>query len=323
MSDASGQQREFRPRLRPARPEAPSNLAPGADDHLDEETSAAFALGALDGLERDLVEFHIRFCQRCAAIAERDLQTTGFLPFVVAPAVPPLDVKAALFARIGHTQRLTVSVAPPVAEAPSVLRSLTLPASYPVAPGAGTAAPVAAAAAVPGRSFGRVGSVLSVPLLVALVATGFWGFQLQDRLATQGSRVNALEAQVANFGAGETIQFQPGTGMPQAQGQLLLGANELAGMLDVDLNSDAAAGTYEVWGVDESGNLGPITELQVGDDGKGQAQFTLDQPYSTYESVQIVPKATALDGEARQDAVVLQLGNQQMGSTGSALAPMP
>lgn len=323
MSDASGQQRESRPRLRPARPEAPSNLAPGADDHLDEETSAAFALGALDGLERDLVEFHIRFCQRCAAIAERDLQTTGFLPFVVAPAVPPLDVKAALFARIGHTQRLTVSVAPPVAEAPSALRSLTLPASHPISRAAAPAAPVVAAAAVPGRSFGRVGSVLSVPLLVALVATGFWGFQLQDRLATQGSRVNALEAQVANFGSGTSIPMSPGVAVPQAEGRLLLGANEQAGILEVDLNSDTAAGDYELWGWDENGNYGPITDLQVGADGKGKAQFNLDQPFSTYDSIQIVPKATALDGEARQDAVVLQLGNAQMGSTGSALAPMP
>ena len=163
--------------------------------------------------------------------------------------------------------------------------------------------------------------MLSVPLLIALVATGFWGLQLRDQLAAQGSRVNALEAQVANYGSGTTLNFSPGMAMPQAQGKLLLGANEQTGFLEVDLNSTAASGTYEMWGVDESGNLGPIAELQVGPDGKGQAAFSLDKPYSDYESVQVVAKAR--DGVSSTGDVVLQYDNAPLGSTGSGLAPMP
>lgn len=320
MSDAFGQQREVRSRVRSSRPKAAPNLVPGADDHLDEETSAAFALGALDGPERDLVEFHIRFCRRCAATVERDLRTTGMLPYLATPAVPPPDVKAALFARIGHTQRAMLAAAP-VDVAPSARQLPTLPASTLLPPIASPTSQTGGVPAASGRSFGWIGSVLSVPLLLALVATGFWGVQLRDQLDAQGSRMSSLEAQLANFGSGTTFQMSPGLAVPQAEGRLLLGANEQAGILEVDLNSDAAAGEYEVWGWDGNGNYGPITDLKVGTDGTGKAQFSLDQPFSAYESVQIVSKG--LDGEAQEDDVVLQLGNAQLGSTGSALAPMP
>ncbi len=322
MSDAYGQQREARPRLRTERPRAVPDLAPSADNHLDEETSAAYALGALDGPERDLVEFHVRFCQRCSATVERDLRTTGMLPFVVAPMAPPPDVKAALFARIGHAERTLAAPVSAPFERPALRSMPTLPSSHPVAPLA-AAGPVVAAPASSGRSLGWIGSVLSVPLLVALVATGFWGVQLQDQLATQGSRMSALEAQVANFGSSTSIPMAPGMAIPQAEGRLLLGANEQAGILEVDLNSNTAAGDYALWGWDGNGNYGPIgdIDLEVGTDGTGKAEFNLDQPFSSYEAVQIVPKA--VDGEPQQDDVVLQFGNAQLGSTGSGLAPTP
>jgi len=178
-----------------------------------------------------------------------------------------------------------------------------------------------AAPAAPARSLGWIGSMLSVPLLIALVATGFWGLQMREQLATQGSRVSALEAQVANFGSGTTYQLSPGMGMPQAEGQLLLGANEQAGVLQVDLNSDEAAGIYDIWGWDQNGEYRSIGELEVGADGKGKTQLSLDQPYSSYESVQVVAKST--DGEAGDEDVVLQLGNASLGSTGTGAATMP
>ncbi len=319
MSDLYGQQREARTRLRSSRPGAAPNAAPGADDHLDEDSSAAFALGALDGPERDLVEFHVRFCQRCAAMVERDVRTTAMLPFLVAPVVPPLDAKVALFARIGHTERARAVSALPVVDGIAGLRPLTLPASYPVAPFAPTA-PLGSPPSTAARRFGWVGSALSVPLLVALVATGFWGVQLRDQLGTQGSRMSALEAQVANFGSGATTyQLSPGLAMPMAEGQLVLGADEKAGLLQVDLNSQTAAGDFQLM-VMKDGLLVPVADLTVGADGKGQAQVRLDQPFDSYESVQIVPKASS--DQAGSDQVVLQEA-AGLGSTGSALAPMP
>ena len=321
MSDAYGQQREARPRQRSFRPPAVPNAAPGADDHLDEETSAAFALGALDGPERELVEFHVRFCPRCAATVERDLRTTGMLPFLAAPAVPAPDVKAALFARIGHAERAVAATTLVELTTLAPTPTITLPSSRPEAPTTPLFATEPTPAPAASRSLGWVGSVLSVPLLVALVATGFWGFQMREQLQTQGSRVSALEAQVANFGSMTTYQLSPGMGMPQAEGKLLLGANEQAGILEVDLNSDEAAGTYVVWGYDENGQYRPITELEVGPDGTGSKQFDLSQPYSSYESVQIVPKA--LNAGAADESAVLQIGNPSMGSTGTGAATMP
>jgi hypothetical protein len=110
-------------------------------------------------------------------------------------------------------------------------------------------------------------------------------------------------------------------GMPQAQGKLLLSANEQAGIIEVDLNSDEAAGTYQILGWDENGNYGPIGEIQVKPDGTGRTELKLDQKYSAYESVRIVPKS--LDGHNIDDGTVLQFVNPDMGSTGTGAATMP
>ena len=102
MSDAFGQQRVAPTPFRVSRQHAPvPNLSPGADDHVD-DLAAAYALGALDESERDLVDFHIRFCPRCAALVESDLRTVGHLPYLSPPATPRPEAKAALFVRVAQ-----------------------------------------------------------------------------------------------------------------------------------------------------------------------------------------------------------------------------
>ncbi|MCC6314879.1 MAG: zf-HC2 domain-containing protein [Thermomicrobiales bacterium] len=321
MSDPHGQQPEIRRSYRVGRSPVAASFAPAADDHV-EDLAAAYALGALDGAERDLVEFHIRFCPRCAAAVERDLRATSMLPFmVVGRAVPAPDVKAALFARIAHTERVASAARLPAAESHAIPPTLTLPSSIPtIAPAAAVPPPVVAVDARGGRSWGWMASALSVPLLIALVATGAWGMQMRDQLTAQGSRVSSLEAQVANFGSGtSTYQLSPGMAMPQAEGKIVLGADERAGMLQVDLNSDTSAGSYELL-VNSDGNLMPAGEVMIGPDGRGQTQFKLDQPFSAYESIEIKPKLR--DGKT-VDAAVLRGENGGLGSTGSELDMLP
>ena len=55
-----------------------------------------------------------------------------------------------------------------------------------------------------GSRTGWLVSIMSVPLLIALVATGFWGLQLQNRLSSQGSQLTELQSELANFGSGTT-----------------------------------------------------------------------------------------------------------------------
>ena len=180
----------------------------------------------------------------------------------------------------------------------------------------------AGAAATPARQ-SRTGwliSAISAPLLIALVITGMWGLQLRDQLSAQSSQVADLQSELTNFGLGTTsYQLSPGEAAPQAEGQIVLGADQRAGMLQVDINSKEAAGTYELLTVNQDGQWVPVSEFTVGQDGKGQAQFETAQPFSDYESFHI--KAKSLDASAPQDAfdVLFQDNGGSLGSTGSGL----
>ena len=132
-----------------------------------------------------------------------------------------------------------------------------------------------------------------MPLLIALVATGFWGLQLQSRLSSQNSQLAELQSELANFGSGTTsYPLSPGYDAPQAEGQFVIGSDGRAGMLQIDVNSKDASGAYELL-VNQDGKLVPAAEFNVGQDGKGQARFQLDQPFADYESVHI--RAKSLD----------------------------
>lgn len=323
MSDAFGQHRVAPTPFRVSRPHAPTpNLSPGADDHVD-DLAAAYALGALDGSERDLVDFHIRFCPRCAALVDSDLRTVGHLPFLSPPAAPRPEAKAALFVRVAHegSRPSFASAAPELAlVAPRAIpQALTLPASRPEAP-APVAVPVAVTS-VGNRGAGWYVGLVSLPLLLALVATGFWGAGLQRQLNTQGAKMADVQAQLANFGSGgEVVELSPGAAMMQAEGQMVLGADQRAGMLQLDLNSNNAAGTYDIMVV-QDGKLVPAGQVMVDGQGKGQASFELAQPFSAYDDIQVQPQSP--DGKAKKRRAVLTTNSNLLGSTGSALDVAP
>jgi hypothetical protein len=177
-----------------------------------------------------------------------------------------------------------------------------------------------AASAQPKQSrTGWLISAISAPLLIALVVTGMWGLQLRDQLSAQSSAVADLQSELTNFGSGTTsYQLSPGEAAPQAEGQIVMGADQRAGMLQIDINSKEAAGTYELM-VNQDGKLVPVSEFTVGQDGKGQAQFETAQPFNDYESFHI--KAKPLDASAPADAydVLFQDNGGSLGSTGSGL----
>jgi len=296
----------------------PLPIADAADDHV-EELVPGYVLGALEPNEQQLVEFHIQFCPRCAGLVDRDLRTVGALALSVPAAVPPIDAKIALFSRVSQSDKARNSAtATMTTQKPSATTEQTLPRSTPSAVSIGTAAAAAPVVAAQRSGWSRFGAFASVPLLAALMFTGVWGYNLNKELQTQDSAMSELQAQVSNFGAGgSTVQLSPGRGMPQAEGKLVLGADERAGMLQLDLNSDSAAGDYAIWVV-QDGSLVPAGEVQVGADGTGAAQFTLAQPFSDYESIRILP----VDSTGK-NAVVLTSEYQGLGGTGSELDALP
>lgn len=302
MSERGSHHREERRRYRIGGPSARADLDVGAGLHVD-DLLPAYVLGALDDDERREVDRHVAVCDRCAGVLAEDQRTVGLLPFQAPRIAPPPDVKVALFARIAHAQRAETESAAIFGAEPRrpVPPALTIPASRPAA---APAASVATAPAPRPRSrFAWVPTALTAPLLVALIGTGLWGMQLRDQVSTQSAQIGEMEARFANFGAGGTTMIlQPGPAMPQAEGRILLGSDEKAGMVAIDLNADQPeeGAPYQVWAV-EDGNLVPVAEVRVDQQGQGQAPFELEQPYGEYDSFHV--QAKPADGETSADAL--------------------
>jgi hypothetical protein len=293
--------------------------------HVD-DLVAGYALGALEADERSAVDAHVRTCPSCEVSLADAQRTASMLPFVVPLQKPPVDSKVALFARVAHTQRAVAAATLPL-QGVDTWRTPTLPSSAGVALArAGSESSSSSTAGVStsrGSRSGWLVSVLSVPLLIALVVTGFWGLQLQNQLSSQNTQLADLQSELANFGSGTTsYPLSPGFNAPQAEGQIVIGSDGRAGMLQVDVNSSDAAGKYELW-VNQGGKLVPAAEFTVDQDGKGQARFELDQPFGDYESVHIRAKAIDPSQTGSQSDTLVRDSSGALGSTGSGLEITP
>jgi anti-sigma factor RsiW len=299
--------------------------APTMAGHVD-DLVAAYALGALDADEAAAVDAHIRGCRDC----ERDLgnaeRTAGMLAYTAPLYSPAPDVKAALFSRVSHTQRAAAAASLPTHQL-SALRTPALPSSadLDLVPGrvaaAGVAATVVAPASGPSRT-GWLATAVSMPLLVALVAVGFWGIQLQNQMSSRDAQVAELQAELANFGSGTTSYLlSPGEAAPQAEGSIIMGADKRAGAVQIDVNTDQGPREFELL-VNKDGKLVPAGEIQVNQAGQGQARFELEQPFDEYESVHIkaIPANATSDA---QDDTLLWGSEGSLGSTGSGLELVP
>lgn len=295
--------------------------AKSAQGHID-DLAAAYALGALEADEVAAVDAHVRGCQSCERALGDAQRTAGMLPFLVPLQTPPPDTKVALFARVSHAQKSAAAAALPTSGL-AAFRTPTLPSSsgvddlvLPTHVASAAAAPVAA------RSESRTGwlvSIVSVPLLIALVATGFWGLQLRNQVTAQSSLLAEMQSELTNFGSGTTsYQLSPGGAAPQAEGQIVMGSDQRAGMVQIDVNSDEGPRAYELW-VNQDGQLHPVSEVKVNQDGQGQARFELDQPFSEYESVHIKAKPVEAGVEGNQIDTLFQDNGGSLGSTGSGL----
>jgi hypothetical protein len=297
-----------------------------ADDigHVD-DLVAGYVLGALEAHESFAVDTHVRTCPSCEVSLADAQRTASMLPFVVPMQKPPIDSKVALFARVAHAQRAAAASTLPLRGVES-WRTPTIPSSGGLALAhAGSDSTASSAAGVStsrGSRSGWLVSVLSVPLLIALVVTGFWGLQLRNQLSSQSAQLTELQSELANFGSGTSYPLSPGFDAPQAEGQIVIGSDGRAGMLQVDVNSKDAAGEYELW-VNQGGKLVPAAEFTVDEDGKGQARFELDQPFGDYESVHIRAKAVDPNQAGAQSDTLVRDSSGALGSTGSGLDIAP
>ena len=288
--------------------------------HIDEDTAAAFALGALDAAERDLVECHGRLCSACAALISRDLATAGVLAYAARPIVPSLATKAALFARIAHTQRAAAETNLPTI-APSLLPpTLTLPASRPIAADAVSVDNDRPPVYLLPRSSARVGRLaqyLSAPLMIGLLAIGAWGFSLQTRVsslnaavAERNAEVTELTAALGGFANGpvQVYDLASTDATFSVEGSLTVGTDPRVVVLALNLTKPSASRDYEMWVVDQNGQVvpKPVAEINVGERGSVAAVVELDQPLSNYQSVYVKAKPIATDAVDDGAASALQ-----------------
>ena len=293
----------------------------GAAAHVD-DLAAPYALGALDPDEFALVDRHIRGCAACERAVDEATAAAGMLPFLVPLQTPPAATKVELFARVAHSQRAAAAASIPMHGA-NAFRTPTLPSSAGLAlVGPDTAAAPATAAPQPPLA-GRgswLATILSLPLLVALIGTGFWGVQLRDQLTANQAQLTEMQAELTNFGSGATsYPLQPGGAAPQAEGSIVMGADGQRGMLRIDVNTDEGPKTFEMWAMQDN-QLVRVADVTVDPSGQGLAKFSLDRPFSEYDSVHI--KATAADPGAagiQSDTLIRDNNNGSLGSTGSGL----
>ena len=307
MSDIREQQTAARPRYR---------VSSVVGAHIDDVEIAGYALGALEPSERQAIEHHIRTCDECAARVATDVRTVGMLPFAVSTRLKPApDVKAALFSRIAHSQLAAAEAALPTAALKPGLP--TLPSSREVyaapIPATGTVPTVAA----PARSRSSwLTAVVVAPLLLALVLVGGWSLNLRTQLASQetalesqSSELTTLRASLANFGAGDVQRYemQPQAGAPQAEGQLLLSADQKDAIVRVDLNLQQAEGGSATVLVNNNGTIEPIGELEYDEKGQGQTAVSFAQPLSPGQS--IVIQAAPVDSDVPGESSLLLSGS--------------
>ncbi|MFP5229723.1 MAG: anti-sigma factor domain-containing protein [Acidobacteriota bacterium] len=72
--------------------------------HVQPEHSDLYALGALDGEEKQALEAHLRSCAECAREVEAARQQIALLGLAAAEAAPPARVKESLLRRV-HAER--------------------------------------------------------------------------------------------------------------------------------------------------------------------------------------------------------------------------
>lgn len=283
----------------------------GSGGHVD-DLVAGYALGALEPAERERVERHVRACPACSRLVTDDARVAGFLPYLAPAVAPPLDVKAALFARIAHAER-AVTEAPRRPAPGATTPAATLPASRPLAPAvaAGGMVPSLPAERGWGPRLAWATSLLSVPLLLALVAVGAWGYQMRGEAAEADARLTEVQAQYASFVDGQILRLDP-TESRGAEGTITVSADGQRLLVDMQVNNPKRDRTYQLL-VTDGDRVVPQKDLRVDEDGKVREIVVVDDRYRGFESIEV--KAKPASGENSSESI----GRLVIGDVGGSI----
>jgi len=243
------------------------------------ELAAAYVLGALEPTDEAAVRDHLATCTESHAEFNAlggvvpSLVELGELELVEPPASLGARIMAAAAADLAEHPRSATSVPSAATVAPPAAAPT---ASQPAAPPTAFPAPAKRAERAERRDrvrTGRLDWVLRIAAVVAIVAVGAWGLNLQRQLdqAQRFDRAVAAVVQAAGQPDAKTVVLKSGEGAT-ASGIAAVAADGSVVLAMRDLAATSGSQVYEAWVI--VGKQAPVAVGGFTVDSNGTAAFT-------------------------------------------------
>lgn len=285
--------------------------APGAArDAMDsdcatcQESLDAFALGALEGIERSRIEQHMLWCGPCRRAHAEIRRATDLLPFLSPPAAPSAAARKRLFERISDETTA-------IAESSAIFSNPW-----------GTGEP----AAQPKREEQNktqtgawqrwIAPALIAPLAICLIVLSAWTNSLRNEVSMLGSAEASGTTVTLTSPSQSGMQLYdfrpacPTCADKQASGQLGVNPEGSIGLVvvrDLDPNEK-----HQVWCIDRNGEKILVSDLKVEHTGSVFQTVNFPEPLGGYEQVYVARHDGTDDPDA--ELLVAVNGEHQTGA---------
>jgi hypothetical protein len=297
---------------------------PGLDCVYVQDLVAPYVMAALDPEEQRRIDRHRNRCLACDGLIAQTRETVCYLAFAAPIVTPPARAKSALMGRIAQERQAESLFRQPTLAA-ATAPTVTIPSSR------GALAPIPQGWAEGNRTrqqllpakTGRGGRfrpnwqlfatpLATVPLILALGIVGVWAMNTQNRLSASSAQVQSLNQEVASLNGRVSALNQTlrevddfivaadakrydmtasrGDAASKAVGQVIANPGTDEALVWVE-GLDDRHSTYEILLESNGGSMVSAGELPVSEDGVGKMVLKLNQPFATYRSVHVKPKA--------------------------------
>lgn len=242
-----------------------------------EDSLSAYALGALDADEVDVVDAHLVECASCRAAFARELETVGALAAIVPPFEPSPEVRRRLLAEVSNE------------------RTASLPVPITIA-------------AERSRRMRWLLATTSVAAALLLIGVGVLGVLLQRALDDREESQNVaqlLSTYISSGGQVVTLEAQDASIYEnyEGQGSLLLAPGMEPAVVVAECPESGEHLTYWVW-FSRNGERTPAGKLTVGDDGSGWLRVNSELAIDEFDTIGIT---VVLENDGREDVLLAPL----------------
>lgn len=243
-----------------------------------DELGAAYALGALEPDEARAVQEHLASCTQPHTEVRSLLGIEQVLAMSVEPVQPSAALRDRVMARIERVPQEHAAVPPPRRPAPAEPRERGGWLDW-LSP--------------------RVARPLAIAAVVALVAVGAWGLNLQSQLA---ERDRALRAVADAIAAGETAFRVEGSA---GRGYVVDTPGSGAALVVADLASLPADKIYELWLLDAAGT--PVAVGTFAPSDTDVAVVHVERDLAGYATFAVTVEASRVDAPTSDPVMVAPL----------------